>query len=580
MPGNLDAAIALLYGYRDLARTVYTGFGRYLRMLKYLSISLVILGVAMLLASLYPARTLYRDDQVNSHGWRALMLLIVFFVWGYIAYTYILVTKSIDFVNLAVSLILFGGGIFVTLIIRMSIISIRNSKRIAALERHRALHDQLTDLPNRVLLYERIDQAIKDARRGNNKIAVLIMDLDRFKEINDTLGHQCGDALLQQVAPRLKSAVRESDTVARLGGDEFAVVLPKAGLEESVNIAEKISLAIDGPFIVEGHNLNVGISIGIALYPDDGIDSQTLVRRADVAMYVAKRSEQQYSVYTTDQDQYTLNRLMLIGELRHAISEKQLVVYYQPKVNIQQRRVCGVEALVRWQHPQHGLLLPESFIDLAEKAGLIRGLTMWVIEETARQASEWQRNGVFIPVSVNLSIKNLQDKDLSSQIENIIRKNDLRCSSYTLEITESSMMSEPDKAYEVISQLSKLGLNLSIDDFGTGYSSLAYLKQLPAGEIKIDKSFIIDMMEDDNDAVIVRSIIDLSHNMGRKVTAEGVESKDIYDLLEILGCDMAQGYHVCKPLPPDELFVWLLQSKWLMDKDMIKPFATSSHVSP
>ena len=548
-------------------------------MIKYISITLVIIAIGLLLASLYPARSLTRDDPLNTRGWLALMFLICFFVISYIYYTYILVSTDPGWVSLAVSTILFGGGVFVGLIIRMSVVAIRNSKRIAALERHRALHDQLTDLPNRILLYERIDQAIKDAKRSGNLIIVMIMDLDRFKEINDTLGHHCGDELLQQVAPRLKNAVRESDTVARLGGDEFAVVLPNAGLEQSVKIAEKISHSIDEPFIVEGHNLNVGISIGIAIYPEHGTESQTLVRRADVAMYVAKRADQHYSIYSTEQDQYTLNRLMLISELRQAIHENQLVVYYQPKIDIKHHRICGVEALVRWEHPEHGLLLPESFIDLAEKAGLIRNLTMWVLENTAKQAAEWQMNGVYLPISVNLSIKNLHDVALCEQIEEILKENKVEHKNYSLEITESSMMADPDKAYEVTSKLSKMGFNLSIDDFGTGYSSLAYIKQLPATEIKIDKSFILDMIEDENDAVIVRSIIDLSHNIGRKVIAEGVASKDIYDLLEILGCDMAQGNYICVPLPAPELFTWLLQSEWMLDKNIVKPFLSNSLAS-
>ena len=526
---------------------------------KTLSVSLVLFGTVMLAVSLFYTRSIDRESGPTGLGWRILFYLIVFFLVGYATVCYLFWRAPPAVGNLVMASILFGGGVFVVLVVRMSLVSIGSVRRIAALERHRAQHDELTDLPNRALLRERMVQALATAKRNPGKVAILLMDLDRFKEINDTLGHHCGDHLLQQVAPRLRRQVRESDTVARLGGDEFAIILPGADSIAASGVARKIIDSFREPFIVEGHSLGVGISIGISEYPRDGGSADMLLRQADVAMYIAKRGEAGFSIYSPTEDQYSLNRLTMINELRAAIQAGCMELHYQPKVRLKDLSVQGVETLVRWRHSELGLIMPDEFVELAEQAGLIRELSAAVLESALRQYASWRQRGIRLPISVNVSIKDVQDIDFPSRVEELLWKAEVPASDVTLELTESSMMAEPERVHQNILRLHELGLSLAIDDFGTGYSSLAYLKQLPASEIKIDKSFVMDMMEDENDAVIVRSTIDLAHNMGRQVVAEGVEHQDILDLLDILGCDTAQGYHICQPLPADELLLWLDQ---------------------
>jgi len=530
--------------------------------LQIASIIMVLLGIALLASALFPVHKICRDDGQQRSGWNTLYFLIFFFIGGYVTFSYILLNETVSIDHFVVALILFGGSLFVIIVVRMSGATISNVKRIAALERHNALHDDLTDLPNRALLHERIKQSILHAKRDFEPLAILVMDLDRFKEINDALGHHYGDFLLQKVAIRLLTVIRESDTLARLGGDEFAVVLPSVDLEQAKIIASKISQAIQMPFMIEGHSLTIGISIGIALYPTHGQDSDTLLQHADVAMYTAKSSESHAAVYDVSQDRFTLNRLMLLADLREAIRKEQLILHYQPKINLRNKRITGVEALVRWRHPDLDFIPPDHFIPLAEQGGLIRPLTLYVLEQAIRQRAAWRDAGIDIIVSINLSIKDLQDLMLPLHIKELLTRWDLEPSDLMLEITESSMMLEPDRTFEVISNLHALGVQLSIDDFGTGYSSLAYLKQLPAEEIKIDKSFVMNMTKDENDAVIVRATIDLAKNLGLKVIAEGVETAEIMMQLQDLGCDLAQGHYICRPLPANELRQWLATSPY------------------
>ena len=414
---------------------------------------------------------------------------------------------------------------------------------------HQALHDSLTDLPNRVLLHDRLHQAIRFAIRNRRRAALLLMDLDGFKEINDTFGHHAGDALLRQVSRRLREVLRASDTVARLGGDEFAIVLPNlqdAGA--TAQTARKILAALENPFTIEGERLNISASIGIAIYPDHGEDAETLLRRGDVAMYVAKRSGSGLSVYSPAEDRHSPARLSLVTGLREAIRDRGLVMHYQPKVRLEDGGIVGLEALARWRHPELGVIAPDEFIPLAEQAGLIRALGAWALTEVVEQLRRWRTVGVQTRVAVNISALQLRDPDLPENLEVLFRRHRLDPSTLMLEITESSVMEDPERAIDILRRLTATGVRVSIDDFGTGYSSLAYLRRLPACELKIDRSLVSDVTRSEGDAVIVRSTIDLGHNLGMEVVAEGVESAETRRLLTEYGCDLAQGYLFSRPL--------------------------------
>jgi diguanylate cyclase (GGDEF)-like protein/PAS domain S-box-containing protein len=434
------------------------------------------------------------------------------------------------------------------------------SERVAqtAALRYQALHDTLTDLPNRTLFRESLQQAILHARRYKKPLALLLLDLDRFRDINDTFGHHWGDTLLRQVGARLHSALRKSDPIARLGGDEFAVLLPNTGdMNGAIRAATRLMNVLEHTFVVEGHTLNVGASIGIALCPEHGEDADTLLRRADIAMYTAKRAHEGFAFYQPEQDDHTPDRLLLAGELRHAIENDQLVLHYQPKASFATGCVSHVEALVRWNHPQRGLVPPDQFIPLAEQTGLIRPLFLWVLNDALHQCSLWQQEGIGLHVAVNLSMRNLQDPRLPDTLVNLLSRWNLEPTWVELEITESALAADPERAMRILTRFSAMGMRITIDDFGTGYSSLAYLKRLPVDEIKIDKSFVLGMVNDENDATIVRSTIDLGHNLGLKVVAEGVEDQATWDLLTAWGCDLAQGYFLSHPLPAPDLVAWL-----------------------
>lgn len=423
--------------------------------------------------------------------------------------------------------------------------------------RHQATHDALTELPNRVLLQDRLTQALADAARDATPIALLLLDLDRFKEINDTLGHHVGDQLLQWIGPRVLELLRGADTMARLGGDEFAVLLPGAEEAAATALATEILAALAVPFMLEGQSLDVGASIGIALAPAHGDDAATLLRHADVAMYVAKRGHQGHAVYDPAQDGNNPLRLGLMGELRAAIAQGELLLYYQPKLDHTSGRVSGVEALLRWPHPVHGLIAPDQFIPLAEQTGLIAPLTWWVLETALAQCQTWARAGLLLGVAVNLSARTLHDLALPARITALLATYGVPAGLLTLEVTESALMADPTRALNVLTQLAEQGVCLAIDDFGTGYSSLAYLKRLPVHQLKIDRSFIQHLVEGGADAAIVVSTIGLGHHLGLRVVAEGVETAEAWQLLAASGCDVSQGYHLSRPVTATELERWL-----------------------
>lgn len=428
---------------------------------------------------------------------------------------------------------------------------------------HQALHDALTDIPNRTLLYDRLHQAMLAAKRERKSVALMMMDLDRFKEINDTMGHHSGDLVLQTVAARLRGTLRQSDTVARLGGDEFAMVLPGVGDKDAaIQAARKILNAVQTPMNLEGRNFDINVSLGIAMYPDQGEATGLLMQRADVAMYAAKRNKSGYAFYDAEADRYSVDRLALQSELRHAIEHDELVLFYQPKIDFHSARVSGLEALVRWQHPRHGLMFPDDFIPLAERTGLIRPLTDWVLHKALLQCGAWHRDGLALTVAVNISASNLQDPQFVQSVAAVLAATSAEPAWLELEITETAIMKEPAVAIDAIAKLNSMGIQMAIDDFGTGYSSMAYLKKLLVAKIKIDKSFVMDMHTNNNDAVIVRSLIGLGHSLGLGVVAEGVENEEVWNQLKGLGCDSAQGYSMSRPIPPEKLAEWLKQSPW------------------
>ena len=444
---------------------------------------------------------------------------------------------------------------------------------------YQALHDSLTGLPNRSLLMDRLRQAILSARRQGTTVALLMMDLDRFKEVNDTFGHYVGDLLLKHVGVQLQDALRASDTVARLGGDEFAAILPIADEAGAVLAATKLLTLLDNPLIVEGQALDVHGSVGIALCPEHGDDAEELLRQADVAMYVAKRAQSGFAVYHPESDQHTPGRYALRGELRQAIDREELVLHYQPKLSFNTGSIVRVEALVRWQHPRHGLLFPDDFIPLAEQSGLIEPLSHWVLDTALRQVHDWKAAGFLIPTSVNLSMRNLGNQRLPEIVAGLLETWNVPPAWLILEITESSIMFSPERSLEVLARLSALGVQIAIDDFGTGYSSLTYLRNMPVDLIKIDKSFVTPMARNPDDYAIVRSTIELGHHFGVPVVAEGVEDQITLDLLTELGCDGAQGFFLAQPMPPIELEQWLAVAPWKLASTLTSFLPDGSNAS-
>ena len=431
--------------------------------------------------------------------------------------------------------------------------------RDAVAERERqALHDMLTGMPNRRQFVERATTAIRAALRLKRSGAVLLLDLDRFKDVNDTLGHASGDLLLCQVAERLVSASRTGELVARLGGDEFAVLLRGGDAALAESVARRIAAAFDAPLTLEDHTIDMGAGIGMACWPQHAADADVLLSRAEVAMYAAKRRTEGPLMYHAAIDAASAQTLSLLTELRQALERNELRLYLQPKLTLDTGRVGGAEALVRWQHPQRGLVPPMEFIPFAEQTGFIRQMTMWVFEEAARHWLLLQAEGIPLILSVNLSTRDLLDTELPQKFDSLLVKHRVPAEAFCLEITESAIMDDPQRALGTLNRLAGLGFKLSIDDFGTGYSSLAYLKRLPVNELKIDKSFVMSMERDQDDAKIVRSTIDLAHNLGLTVVAEGVENAKVLELLRELDCDEAQGYHMGRPMPASEFHAWTL----------------------
>jgi diguanylate cyclase (GGDEF)-like protein len=421
--------------------------------------------------------------------------------------------------------------------------------------RFQSTHDALTGLPNRVLFLDNLAQAI--ARRTRELVAIIIMDVDRFKEVNDTLGHHFGDDLLKEIGARLVQTLGDGYTVARLGGDEFAVTFYVRGETDAIEVAQRIRRALEAPFVLAGVSIEVNASLGIAFCPLHATDAETLMKRADVAMYDAKESHNAFSTYAPGRDEHSLRRLAILSELRNAIATNELALHYQPKIDVRTDRAVHAEALVRWRHPVHGDLRPDEFIPLAEQSGNIGMITKWVLARAVADCGRWNAEGLDLGVAVNLSALDLFDTKLPAYISELLFEAGLSPSKLVLELTESAVMRDPAHALKILEELKRLGVSLAIDDYGTGYSSLSHLKRLPVDELKIDKSFVMNLgRASTEDILIIRSTIDLGHNMGLKVIAEGVEDAEAWRILKELGCDMAQGFYVSKPLPIGEFHEW------------------------
>ena len=458
-------------------------------------------------------------------------------------------------------------------------LEIQNRKMI-----YQATHDALTDLPNRSFLFQRLSELIKVEKNSNKRIALYFMDLDGFKELNDTLGHTYGDALLKLIASRLSPERIECDLVARMGGDEFALLKIHEKDDDIKEFIHLIMSKLSDPISFEGIEYQIRGSIGVAMYPFHGNSPETIIQHAEVAMYKAKDKTANYVIYSKEDNPNSRRRLQLISELHTAVKNKELQVYYQPKIDLQKNRIKGVEALVRWNHPQLGFISPVEFIPLAEQVGLISQITDQVLFKTIQNWNKWHQMGIELHVAVNISSKEFEDPGLPSKVLSYLKDWHMPASFLTLEITESIMMGNIDHTLGLLQRLRDINIKLSIDDFGTGFSSLSYLRQLPVSELKIDRSFVMEMLKHTNDLKIVKTIVHLAHILGFKVVAEGIEDLETYNALTELGCDTAQGFYMAKPMPAEELEKWCAESEWGTEYDVQfdsaeEPDTTSTTVS-
>jgi len=435
--------------------------------------------------------------------------------------------------------------------------AIRELLELRKQREYQLFHDLLTGLPNRALLIERLQQQLARLPRTNESSALLVMDLTDFKTVNDSLGHDVGDELLRQVGPRLAASLRAADTVARLGGDEFAVLLPGTDETGAARVAQKMLAALEQAFPLEGETLDIGASVGVAVAPAHAAQAEQLLSRAEIAMHAAKGSLDGLAVFSAEHERDGAGRLALMSDLRRAVDEGELVLYYQPQIDLKTGALTSVEALVRWMHPKRGLVGPDEFIPLAERTGLIKRLTRTVLTEAIRQARAWELAGLRVPIAVNLSMRNIHDPQLPQTIAQLLQRWDARPDLLRLEMTETVLAADPKRALQTMDALRAMGVHIALDDFGIGYSSLAYLNRLPLDEIKIDRSFVLGMIDEEASATIVRATVDLGHGLGYGVVAEGVENAETRQRLTALGCDAIQGFLVARPMPADQTAEWI-----------------------
>lgn len=449
------------------------------------------------------------------------------------------------------------GDLAYTLNVMTQAIALREDEMM-----HMAYSDTLTNLPNRAMYNERLARAVDDRERQPTPFTIMMIDLDRFKFINDVLGHECGDFALRIVAKRLLSVMRKSDTVARLGGDEFGIILPTGDRRKVQDIARKVLQVLEQPISMENQQVDLGGSIGIASFPAHGREASVLLRHADVAMYEAKRSGIGYSFFDPNSDTYQQTHLSLLGDIRKAVGNGEFELFYQPKVGLKKADIPNMEVLIRWNHPERGFIPPDEFIPFAEHTGSIRLITHWVIDSAIRKAGQWHSEGRPVKISVNVSSRDLLNPNLSDIVDTALKRSGLPVEYLCLEITESALMDDPDKARAMVQTLHDMGIRLSIDDYGTGYSSLAYVANLPVDELKIDKAFVNNMLESAEDSAIVRSTIELGHYLQMVVIAEGIEEQAELARLREYGCDYVQGYMVCKPMDEATMIEWVESKEW------------------
>ncbi len=417
----------------------------------------------------------------------------------------------------------------------------------------KALHyDLLTGLPNRALIKDRLEYSIEIAKRESHDIVLILLDINQLQEVNDTLGHLSGDQIIQGLAKRLTNTIRRSDSIARVASDEFLIILPKASIEYALEMARKLSLEVQSPFPVNGSPISIEITMGVVVYPNHGAEADVLIQRADVALRLAKQQKDEVSVYKESNDKHTLKRLTLVNDIRNALSQDEFFLHYQPKVDLRSETICGVEALVRWHHSDRGLVYPDAFIPCVEKTSLIRPFTDMTLIKAFAQTKQWQDSQAPLKVAVNISARLLHDASFSARIISLLHQAEVEPNLIELEVTESAVIANPDLAEKILNELHTAGFSISIDDFGTGYTSLSYLSRLPVSFLKIDRCFVEDMLLNERHAVITNSIIELGHNLGMKVIAEGVEDEPIRTELKMLGCDIIQGYYYSKPIPAQE----------------------------
>lgn len=524
--------------------------------MKIISLIFVYIGAFLLITALFPTKSLCDQKHHSTNAWRMLGALIILFLVIYGAYGVYLLKSGTEFFDLLVAILMFCGGIFVFSVIKLAQVSINKLYVMADKERHRSMHDELTGLPNQNYFNDKINATIARASSIKKTFVVILIDINRFKEVNSSLGHFYGDFLLQEISNRIRESIRNSDTLARWGGDKFAILLPDTNLKRAVAISNFITENINRPFQIEDNSISIETSHGIATFPEHGEHMDKLMQSAHIAMYEAQKNHVSYSIFDQKRHSSPFKKMILASELRDSMNNGGLLLFFQPQISVINGKISGVEALIRWQHPEKGLITPDHFIDVIEQTDLSRTLAIWVLDRALKHHKEWHKLGLDINVSVNLSIKNLHDYEFPAEVKKLIDKWQANPNRLTLEITESGLMVDPGRVTKVVSELKRSGINLSIDDFGTGYSSLAYLRKFPAREIKIDKSFVMDMLSNEDSAIIVKSTIDLAHNIGRLVVAEGVENHDTYVMLKRFGCDFLQGFFFSKALSADEFLKW------------------------